>query len=337
MITQYKVYFPAKECAVCAAGELDERLEGTQVLVKTEYDIISAGTELANYHALPNTVAAHGFPCTVGYSASARVLAVGPEVKDLKPGDKVVVRWGGHCSVIKTDRSRLTPIPDGIDMKEAAFGLLATFPLLAVRRLEVRPGECVMIAGCGLLGLVAVQYARLSGACPVLACDFSPERRELARQLGADEVFDPRDKDFIEKVKAASDGAGPAAVVEVTGYISALQQALEYIAWEGRIALLGCTRISDSCIDYYRYVHTRGIRLIGCHTNARPKLESQGDAWTEGDDCRTFLKFLQKRSFRVLPLVHSIVSPHDAESVYAELGKSKNPPLGVLFDWTGIS
>ena len=49
------VYFPEKEKAAFAEEELDTNLTGSQVLVKSEYDLISAGTELANYHDLPNT------------------------------------------------------------------------------------------------------------------------------------------------------------------------------------------------------------------------------------------------------------------------------------------
>ena len=219
-------------------------------------------------------------------------------------------------------------------MRVAAFAHVASFAFLGVRKLQLQLGEAVMVAGQGLLGLLAAQIARLSGACPVLVSDFSPERRELALQLGADYALDPREPDFIKKVVELTDGRGPEGVVEVTGYIPALQQALNYIAWQGRISLLGCTRVSDQTIDYYKDVHSRGVSLIGCHTLTRPAVDSRPGQWTEFDDYRTFFKFVQAGKLQVKPIIHEVVSPRDAAAVYDRISKAKNPPVGVLFDWT---
>ena len=331
---RYAVAFTAKERAELIEEEIPQ-LKPDEVLVKTDYDLISAGTELANYHELPNTGTTGGkFPMIVGYSTSGRVLEIGSAIDDLKPGDRVICCWGGHRSHQVSARRRVRKIPDGVEQVEACFAHLASFPMLGVRKLELQLGEGAMVAGLGLLGLFAVQFAKLSGACPVLACDFSPERRELAKKLGADAVFDPREPDFGAKVKAMTDGRGPDGVVEVTGCISALQQALEYVAWEGRISLLGCTRISDKTIDFYRYVHRRGVRLIGAHTNTRPLNESKPGEWTEQDDYRTFFRLLQAGRLQVKPLMSRLVSPRDCGAVYREIGFAEKPVYGNVFDWT---
>ena len=330
-----QIIFPAKEQAALQTHELDTALAPTQVLVKADYDVLSAGTELANYHALPNTGAAKvGFPFEgIGYSVSGHVVEVGAEVTTLKPGDNVVVRWAGHRSWFVQEEKNLYRIPSGVDLRWAAFAHLASFAFLGVRKLQLQLGEAAMVAGQGLLGLFAAQIARLCGACPVLVSDFSPERRELALRLGADYALDPAEPDFVKKVVELTDGRGPEGVVEVTGYIPAFQQALEYIAGQGRISLLGCTRISNQAIDYYKYVHLRGVTLIGCHTSTRPGYDSRPGQWTEFDDYRTFFKFLQAGKLLVEPIVHQIVSPRDAALVYDRIGRGKNPPVGVLFDW----
>jgi len=331
------IVFTAKEKAEFLEQELDAELSGDEILVKDDYDLISAGTELANYHALPNTRPhTKGFPTIVGYSASGHVVAVGSEAKRFKVGDRVVVNWGKHRGYFKRSETQVVGVPDGVDMKCAACTHLASFPMLAVRRLRIEIGEAAMVAGLGLLGQFAVQFARLAGAYPVLACDYSPERRALAKRLGADAVFDPRDADFTERVKAATDGKGPAAVVEVTGFISALQQALEYVAENGRIALLGCTRVSDRYIDFYKYVHRRGVQLIGAHTMTRPKLESRPGEWTEHDDYTAFLKLLKAGRIQVAPIIGEVAPAADAAAIYRRLGSAENPPLGVLLDWTQV-
>ena len=331
-----QIYFPAKEQAALRTEEFDSTLSPTQVLVKADYDVLSAGTELANYHELPNTgTAKAGFPFSgVGYSVSGHVVEVVAEVKTLQPGDNVVVRWSGHRSWFVQEEKNLFKIPAGVDQRLAAFAHLASFSFLGVRKLQLQLGESAMVAGAGLLGLFALQIARLSGACPVLVSDFSPERRELALRLGADHALDPSDPDFVKKAVELTDGRGPDGVVEVTGCIPALQQALECIAWQGRISLLGCTRVSDQPIDYYKYVHSRGVTLIGAHTLTRPANDSRPGQWTEFDDYRTFFKLLQAGKLQVEPVIHEVVSPRDAAAVYDRIGRAKNPPVGILFDWT---
>ncbi|MBR0458749.1 MAG: zinc-binding alcohol dehydrogenase [Victivallales bacterium] len=335
------VKFVAKENAALLTYEEQEELDPNQVLIKSHYSAISAGTELANYHQLPNTGTGSNpnknpYPFGPGYSAVGEVVKVGSEVEDLKPGDIAGVIWNGHRSWYRVARDKVFKVPEGIDEREAAFLNIATFSLLGVRKLHIQLGEPVMIAGQGLLGMLAGQFARLSGACPVLVSDFSPERRALALKLGADYAFDPREADFIQKVKDVTDGKGPAAVVEVTGYISALKQALEYIDWMGRITLLGCTRISDETIDYYKYVHRRGVEIYGCHTETRPKQDSHPGYWTQKDDICTFFKFLQRKKVQVLPMISEVVSANTCHETYDRIGSSKNPPLGFVFDWTNI-
>jgi len=220
---------------------------------------------------------------------------------------------------------------------DAAFAHIASFSFLGVRKLKIELGESAMIAGIGILGAFAVQIAALSGAIPVIVSDLDATRRALALRLGASFAFSPDEPDFVAKVKQAAGGQGPNAVVEVTGSAAALQQALEYVAWEGRIALLGCTRISDVPIDFYQYVHRRGVSLIGAHTFTRARQESAPGRWTEHDDYRTFLKLVAAGKLQTRPLISEIVSPQKATEVYASLAaENKNPPLGIVFDWNKI-
>jgi 2-desacetyl-2-hydroxyethyl bacteriochlorophyllide A dehydrogenase len=313
-------------------------LNDDEVLLENDYSAVSAGTERANLLNLPNTVVAEkGFPFVPGYSSSGRVIAIGKDVANLKVGDRALVAWGGHRSHnIKKADSVFKIEDDSIDLLDASFAHIASFAFLGVRKLKIEIGESATVAGMGILGVFAVQIASLSGAIPVIVSDFDPVRRELALKLGASFAFSPCEKDFVEKVKTATGGDGPNAVVEVTGSAVALQQALEYIAWEGRISLLGCTRISDTPIDYYKYVHLRGITLIGAHTFTRNKQESAAGRWTEHDDYRTFLKLVSAGKLQVQPLISEVVSPEKATEVYGELAESKNPPLGIVFDWNKI-
>jgi threonine dehydrogenase-like Zn-dependent dehydrogenase len=169
----------------------------------------------------------------------------------------------------------------------------------------------------------------------VLALDFDPVRRALALKLGAAAAFSPDEENVSDKIRAAT-GGGPNAVVEVTGSAAALQQALEYIAWEGRISLLGCTRVSDAPIDYYKYVHARGVSLIGAHTFTRAQSESAPGRWTERDDYRAFLKLAGAGKLQTRPLIAEVVSPAEGPAVFARLAGARSVPLGIVFDWSQI-
>jgi len=309
-----------------------------EILIENDYTVISAGTERANLLQLPNTVTyKRDFQYRVGYSGSGRVTALGACVTDFKIGDRVINNWGGHQShTVKPAESILKIEDDSVDLMEAAFAPIASFSFLGVRKLKIEIGESVMVAGQGILGILALQIARLSGAIPILVSDFDPSRRELALKFGASRAFSPDEEQVVEKIKEATGGDGPNAVLEVTGSAAALQQALEYIAWEGRISLLGCTRVSDVPIDFYKYVHQRGISLIGAHTFARAKLESAPGRWTEHDDYRTFLKLIAAKKLQVQPIISEVVSPEQAFPIYKRLAENEKVPLGIVFDWGKI-
>ncbi len=329
----YQIVLESVSNAVLKEAELPD-LEPDQVLIRNHYTVISAGTERAWSMNMPNTRPV--FPYMPGYCGSGEVVKVGAEVSKVKAGDRVVVNWAGHQLYSIKDEN-LTMIPDNVDMLSASFAHIASFSFNGVRKLNLEIGESCMIAGQGILGVFALQVAALSGAVPMIVSDFSAERRVLALKLGADYALNPGDPDYMEQIKEITGGEGVNTVVEVTGSAAALQQALEYIAWEGRISLLGCTRISDVPIDFYKYIHCRGIQLFGAHTYSRAKQESSSHHWTENDDYKAFLKLAANGKMKTKEIISEIVSPTEAPEIYSMLAEEKNPPLGIVFDWRNIN
>ena len=308
------------------------------IVIENDYTVISAGTERANLIQLPNTVTAErGFPHYPGYSGSGRVCAAGDEADGFKVGDRVVNNWGGHRShTLKPAQNILKIADDSVDLLDAAFAPIAAFSMLGVRKLKIELGEAAMIVGQGILGVFALQLAALSGAIPVLASDVDGGRRELALKLGAAQAFAPDGENAVDKIKEAAGGEGPSAIVEAAGSSTALRQSLEYIAREGRVSLLGCIRVSDTPIDYYKYVHKRGISLIGAHTFARPRCESAPGRWTELDDYKVFMKLVGAGKIRTRPIIPEIVSPEQGPGVFTRIAGADNVPVGVVFDWSRI-
>ena len=327
-----QIVFTAVHKAELRETEVPAVIPSEAVLAETEYTVVSGGTERACILGMPNT--AQKFPMSLGYCGVGRVLKTGEAVTDIHTGDRVLIYHGVHAKYNIVPRSDVTLVEnDSIPSLDAAFVILASMGLGGVRKLEAEIGESAMVMGQGLLGVFATQFLRLSGACPVIAADLSESRRALARRLGADYAFDPSEKDFVDKVKSVTKGKGVNACVEVTGASVALVQALSCAAWQGRIALLGCTRVSDCRVDYYSQVHRPGIRLIGAHNFVRPKADSYPHHWTHHDDCRAILDLIAARRIEVAPIVSRVLSPACAPEVYDSLCDDPEFPVGTVFDW----
>lgn len=305
-----------------------------EALLEIDYTVISAGTERSNLLNLPNT--SGGFPYYPGYSGTARVIDVGEGVRNVRVGDRVLVTfYGAHCTHAVQKAADLMAIRDSrIDPLEAAFTNIASMGLQGVRKLQLQIGESAMVIGLGLLGVFACQFAVLDGAIPVIVSDFDQARRELALKLGASDAFSPDEPELAQKVRNLTYGQGANGIVEVTGAAVALRQALACVAWQGRISLLGCTRVPDANIDFYQQVHKPGVSLIGAHNHVRPAVDSRPGHWTSQDDFCAILAFFAAGKLRVRPIISEIVTPEQAPAVYARLCETANPPLGIVFDWT---
>ncbi len=330
----YRIVFPEVRKAALESYTVPD-LQPDEVLIANEYSVLSAGTERANLLGLPNTPRL--FPVHMGYCAVGRILERGSGVQNLAAGDRVIVYHGGHQTYTVMKAEGLVQVDDRVASLDAAFTVIASMALQGLRKTRLELGESVLIMGQGLLGIFATQLARLDGGLPVVAMDFNPQRRELARQLGADYVFAPDEPELAAKIKKITRGRGMNAVIEVTGSARALEQALELAAWEGRVSLLGCTRISDRPIDFYQMVHKPGVSIIGAHNFVRPKVDSYPGYWTRQDDYRVLLELMATGRLQVRPIISAVVPPSEAPAIYSRLAEDAEAPLGVVFDWSRLS
>ena len=320
-----------------------------QVRVKLVRSTVSSGTERANVTGC-NVVSIWDppdapvvWPRQSGYSSSGIVDAVGEGVRSVAPGDRVAMSWTLHSAYIVVPEDRVYRLPDNVSFEAGALAHIATFPMAAIRKCGLELGESAIVMGQGILGQLAVMLLRCAGATPVIAADPVAAKRRRALKLGADYAFDPLAPDFAEQVRAVTTtgrafqegreaAAGAKVVIEVTGSGPALNTALEAIAPNGRLALLGCTRDSNFSVNYYRRVHARGITLIGAHTNARPDIESAPGWWTTRDDAQTMLRLLALGRVSLKGFVSEVHPIADAPGVYARLAKGGAFPM-VQFEW----
>ena len=161
---------------------------------------------------LPEEAVEHGFSgATIGMECSGTVTAVGSEVTDFKPGDRVIA-FATACfaSHVTTKAIAVVHMPQALNFEEAATiptaFLTAFYALHYLARLE--PGETVLIHGAaGGVGLAALQVAKLCGA-EVFATAGNEDKRRLLRLLGADHVLDSRSLAYADEVMRITNGNG---------------------------------------------------------------------------------------------------------------------------------
>lgn len=329
----YRIVWPSPRTASLETFALPDAPPPGHVLLETDYTLISPGTERDGFLGLANTQGGAPFPRHPGYSAVGRILSVGDGVADLAPGDRVIAYHSGHAShAVKISRHVVRIDDDTLDPTTAVFAIIASMGLQGVRKLRPELGESVMVMGLGLLGLFAVQFARLGGALPALALDFSAARRDLALKLGADHAFAPDADNLAATIKALT-GKGVNAVAEITGSPAAVKQALGLMAPLGRIALVGCSRTPTAEVDFYNDVHKPGITLIGAHNFVRPAEDSHPGYWTLRDDLKLILRLFSAGRLHAAPLIADILAPQQAPDAYRRITETETNPPGILFDW----
>ena len=309
-----------------------------EILVRSTYSLISSGTEKAQLAGMPNTPCK--FPFIPGYSIVGIVEKVGKKVSDFKEGDRVFVPNAGHSNYALKKASYCVHVPDEVDFKNAVFTRVASFPLLAFRQSQFELGESVAIVGLGMLGLFAVQFAKIAGAKPIIAIGNREIRQDFAKKFGADFVLSPSDPALVETVLEVTGKKwnekvhGADVILETSGSEDGLLSALKYAARHARVMVNGCNRIMSHPIDIYKYIHIRGVSLIGAHDHTRYQYNSAKFNWTAKKDYMTILDYMRNQSIDGMSLISRIVSPFSASNIYNELLNSKDFPLGVLFDYS---
>lgn len=231
-------------------------------------------------------------PHVLGADIAGVIESVGPEVKDLKPGDEVVVNpglscghcercllgednlcrsyqmvgehsWGGYAELASFPRQNILPKPKNLSFEQAAcvpLTFLTAWTML-MRRALLKPGETVLIhaAGSGV-GSAAVQIAKLIGA-RVIATTSTEEKLKKAQGLGADHVINYSKSDFLEEVKRITQKRMVDVVFEHVG-TATFEKSIACLPYGGRLVTCGATTGYDASVDL-RVLFYKRLSLLG--------------------------------------------------------------------------
>ena len=208
-----------------------------------------------------------GGPGTVlGMEFSGEVAEVGPEVKDIKPGDRVMCSGaGGYAEYAVADFGRTAKIP----ANNMTFTQAATLPVAlqtmhdaVVTNGRLKDGEAILIQGASSgVGLMGMQIAKVKGARLVIGSSTNAERRARLKDFGADVAIDSSDPGWADQVLKATDGKGVDLIVDqISGSVA--NGNLKATAIRGRIVNVG--RLGGAKAEFDFDLHAlRRIDYIG--------------------------------------------------------------------------
>lgn len=235
-----------------------------QILVK----VIASGVCHTDLHAVEGDWPVKPkMPLIPGHEGVGYVVAVGPDVNNVKEGDAVGVPWlysacgccdhcitgwetlcesqqnggysvdGGFAEYVIADARYVGHLPANTNFLQMAPILCAGVTVYkGLKETEVKPGEWVAISGIGGLGHVAVQYAKAMGM-HVAAIDIGDDKLDLAKRLGADLIVNAKEQNPGEFLKKETGGMHGALVTAVSPI--AFKQGLETLRRKGTMALNG--------------------------------------------------------------------------------------------------
>ena len=304
--------------------ELPGRLDIGQVLVKLNVSGI-CGSQLGEIEGKKGVDPY--LPHLMGHEGCGEVLKIGPGVKTVSVGDKVVLHWkkgsgiqsetpkykwrgktlnAGWVTTFNEyaiiSENRCTSIPVNINNDYAAlFGCAVTTAFGVVENnAKLRFGESVLVCGAGGIGLNIIQASKLTSAWPIIAVDIFDNRLKLAKKFGATHIINSQKEDLEFAVNKIINKKSLDVFIDNTGIPRIIEKGYELINSKGRVILVGVPP-KDSHIKIYSLPLHFGKIILGSH----------GGDCNPGLDIPRYLKLLTNKKINFEGLITSRFSLND--------------------------
>jgi putative PIG3 family NAD(P)H quinone oxidoreductase len=178
----------------------------------------------------------------LGLECSGVVSAVGSDVDRWQVGDEVcaLLAGGGYAERVAVPAATVLPVPAGVDVETAAAlpEVAATVWSNVFMLAGLHDGETLLVhGGAGGLGTMAIQLGKAFGAWVAVTAG-SPEKLARCAELGADLGIDYKEQDFVEELRAETDGHGADVILDVVGG-PYLPRNVDALATSGRLVVVG--------------------------------------------------------------------------------------------------
>lgn len=350
------------------------QIEPDRILIRVIYSCISAGTEMSGVKESSITISQRllkqpqklkdginlvrniGLNKTIalikglteggtqtGYSASGVVVAVGEEVTNVKPGDKVAASGGGlanHAEYISVPVNLVMKLPDNVNFREASTVSLGGIAMQGVRRANLSIGEYCVVTGAGIIGLITIQILKAAGI-RIAAIDPDNNRLQLAAEFGAEIIINPLIEKTTEIIQSWTHGHGSDAVIFTAGTSSSepLSLAFQLCRRKGQVVLVGVSGLEINRKDIYSKELDFKISTSYGPGRYDNNYEHKGldypyayVRWTENRNMSEYLRLLSSGNVSVSKMIASEFPIQKVTEAYDSL-KSPEKPIIVLLSY----
>lgn len=334
---------------VLAEIDLPSTLDVGQVMVEFHYSGI-CGSQLGEIDGVKGPD--KWLPHLLGHEASGKVLAIGPGVKHVQPGQTVVAHWrtgkGIEASTPKylwngqtvnagwvttfnrhaiISENRLTTIPNQSDLKTAAlYGCAVTTGLGTIEnKARVRFGDRVVVFGAGGIGLNLIQGAALAGAAEIIAVDRFDNRLALAKVMGATVAVNAQTREPFEAIAQILGGEKADVFIDNTGRPEIIAKGYASVHSGGQVVMVGVPGKDAETSLYSLDLHF-GKSITGTTGGeAQPHL-----------DIPRYMRLFERRRMSLSPLITE-VAPLEKVNHLIEGMRSGRTAGRCLIDFTEMA
>jgi predicted dehydrogenase len=233
-------------------------------------------------------------------------------------------------------------IPEDVSFEQAAFTVLGAIALQGVRLAKLELGDTAFVIGLGLIGQLTVALLKAQG-CHVIGADLDASKCELALRMGADYVSPEMKAEDIMKLTRGL-GADAVLITASTKSDEPVELAGETVRKKGRIVAVGAVGLNLPRRPYY---FKEAEFVVSCSYGPGrydAEYEERGHdyppayvRWTEQRNMEAILSLMASGRLDVSPLITHRFKIEDAETAYYLIEKGKEPYLGILLEYPGVS
>ena len=255
----------------------------------------SCGICGSDVHGLDGSTGRRIPPIVMGHEAAGIIEQTGREVRNWKVGDRVTFdstvscgschfcrrgdinlcdnrqvlgvscgdfrRHGAFAEYVSVPENILYRMPESLPFDHAAMIEAVSIAVHAVNLTPHSLGDTAVVVGSGMIGQLTIQAAKVAGFARVFAVDIDDAKLGMAKQLGADEVFNSTSCDPAKEIAARTEGRGADAALEAVGATAPIATAIASVRKGGAVTLIG--NVSPKIELPLQAVVTRQIRLQG--------------------------------------------------------------------------
>ena len=279
------------------------KISDNEVLVKVKYTGI-CGSDIPRV----NGDACHYYPNVLGHEFSGTIVNIGKNVNKVKIGQRVAGiplipclkcsdcqkgnyslcknysfigsrEFGSFAEYVAVPETNVVAFDKEISFEQGAFFEPATVALHGVRRLPFSSGKTVAVLGGGTIGLFVMQWAKIFGAKKVIVFDIIQDRLDLAIKLGATNIINTLENDYIEKTTELTEGENFDFVYETAGNTATMKMAFTLAGNKSNVCFIG-TPNKELCfsIKEWENINRKELNLTGSWMSY--SFPFPGDEWS---------------------------------------------------------